>query len=200
MSEFQERLWSELVRDHGPALAYPRGWHDSRRPLAIVEDRRTVLPKLSSWRAVRMATVGAVVLAVVVAAVLLTTGTSTSPQAAYGVTETPDGAVHVTISELTEIVGANAQLAKLGVRARIVPMQAGCSASGTIVSIPETIQARVAHGERQGVVIQPRLIPSADTLVIAARHLGTAGVVGMTFALYRGPIPPCVAPGYSNVR
>jgi hypothetical protein len=198
MSSFQERLWSELVNDHALALSRPRGWETSRRSPAIVERRRPSLPAMPRWRSVRLAA-SAAALASAVTAVLITTGASTPPSSAYAVTVTPQGTIEVTIDEMTGVSGANADLAKLGVPVKVVPVLPGCPL-GKAILIPLSIEGKVVHGEGRGLAIQPNLIPPGDTLVISARWLGNSGVAGLTSALYDKDVPSCVRPGYTTVH
>ncbi|HEV3095119.1 MAG TPA: hypothetical protein VGY30_11475 [Solirubrobacteraceae bacterium] len=217
MPRFQERLWDELVRDHAAALAYPVAARGPLRSLPIVEERRPALPGLPAGRrwpalprepalrkqpAPRLgallrpgrlaATLTALAATVAVVAILSTTGTT--PSVAYAVTQNPDGTITVTIGELTGVTGANAQLAKLGVRANVVPVQAGCTArSESLSGIPPSLSMNIAHVQGQGLAIRPDLIPSGDTLVLIAKQVGAS--VGLSYGLYRGAAPACVAAG-----
>lgn len=203
MSRFQERLWQELVRDHAAALAYPPGARDLMPRLTIVEPRATArlrTPRLRAGRLLlrpRRLAGGLAAIAAIAATVSLLTTTGTTPSAAYAVTQNADGTVTVTIAEMLGIPGANAQLEKLGVMVRVIPVQAGCSAKGQIVPYPPALFGRLAQPIGQGFVIKPSLIPGGETLVLAARRIGIA--VGMTSALYRGTVPSCVAPGDAHV-
>lgn len=198
MSRFQERLWSELIGDQAAtALAAPRARHGSHASLPIVERRRIALPTLSKLRSMRLVA-GAAALASAVTVLLVVTGTSTPPSAAYAVTVTAGGTLEITIDELTGVTGANAELAKLGVSVKVVPVRAGCALSSAIL-IPQALDGVLVHAEGQGLAIQPNLIPHGDVLIVTARRLGPD--VGLTSALYRASnVPPCVPPGYSNVR
>lgn len=195
MSEFQERLWSELVRDHAAALAYPAAVSDRRRVLPIVEPQRTARLPLLAPRPRQLAAALAAI-AAVAAAVTTVTLTSSSSSAAYAVTEHPDGTVTVTIDELTGVSGANAQLAKVSPNVVVVPILAGCPATGVAVPIPLSLAGVLAHIEGQGVRVQPRVLPAGDTLVLAARQLGAA--VGLSYRLYQGSAPACLPLGDSH--
>jgi hypothetical protein len=135
-------------------------------------------------------------LAAVVVTVSILTTTGTTPSAAFAVIQNSDGSVSVSISELTGVQGANAQLARLGVRAKVIPVQARCTASGQLVPIPPSLASKIAHPQGQGLAIRPDLIPAGQTLALTARQIGIA--VGMTYALYRGDVPACVAPGEAH--
>lgn len=192
MSEFQERLWSELMRDHASALACPGGVSEPWQPLPIVERSRS--PRLS-WPALGTRQLAGALAAIVALAIAVTVAsvTNSPSSAAYAVTEHADGTVSVTVSELTGITGANAQLAKLGVPVRVVPVRAGCPLATTIVPVPPSLMGTVAHYEGQGILTRPDLVPAGETLVLAARQAGAE--VLFTYSLYRGAPPTCVAPG-----
>lgn len=193
MSEFKERLWSELVREHAAALAYPAGVRDPRRRLPIVEPRRSPRVSLPVLRPRQLAGAFAAVLALAVAVTVASVTSSTS-SAAYAVTQHSDGSVTVTIDELTGVAGANAQLEKLGVPVRVATVRAGCPKPTSIVlPLPPSLRGRIAHIEGQGVATSPDLVPAGDTLVLSAYQTG-AGVF-LTSSLYRGTAPTCVSPG-----
>jgi hypothetical protein len=184
MSKFEDRLWSELVLDHGPQLAaMPRmeiPSHSRRGPIAV----------------------GAVALAGALAAVALTATTGPSPSDAYSVSQSSNGSVNITIRELSGVSGANAQLARLHVRVRVATVEANCSATGEIAPISPPpilppIVSDLVHHEGESFVVRPDLVPRGDFLVISARELGQN--VGLSYAFYRGSAPPCVRPGDSNV-
>jgi hypothetical protein len=193
MSSFEDRLWSELVREHGDALTVAGGIA-RRSPRA----RRASGPR-RSWR-----------VPVVAGALVLTA--STTPLA-YAVVVNRDGSVTLTIDELIGVSAANARLAELGVRAKVAIVKAGCTASGVRARFPlrrgggrsEPWIAGMIRPEKShpgfggvGMVIRPGWIPRGDTLLLRARWLdGThAGAplpaVGLTFGLYRGQAPACV--------
>ena len=182
MSNFEDGLWSDLVREHGSELALaPR---PARRRL-----RRGV-----------PLTAGALVVAgaMIAAALILTAGTSPP---AYAVSENSDGTVTVTINELLGVSGANAELVRLGVRATVARVEPGCNASANLVPGPPPLATKMVHPDRPGVMtIDPSLIPPGDTLRISAERLssGPPAAVGLGIALYRGPAPACVPSGDSQ--
>lgn len=204
MSRFQERLWEELVRDHAAALACPAGSQDLLPRLTIVEPRagaRLSRPRLRTGRLLlppRRFIAGLVAIAAIAATVSLLTTTGTTPSAAYAVTQRPDGTLAISIDELTGVTGANAQLAKLGANVRVVPVQAGCTATGTVATMAPSLAATVAHIEGEGVTVRPGLIPPGDTIVLAAKQTGS--IVGLEYALYHGSAPTCVPAGDSHAR
>lgn len=197
MSRFQERLWQELVRDHGAALAYPTGLRDPLRTLPIVEPRRPPLRGAPRLRHGRLRPVGLAATlaasAATVAAVAILSTAGTAPPAAYAVTQSPDGTITVSIDELTGVVGANTQLARLGVRVRVVPVRVGCPAPVGIVPTPPPLAATIAHAQGQGLALRPYLVPPGETLVLTARQNGPA--VDLSYGLYRGAVPGCIGIG-----
>lgn len=195
MSEFQERLWSELVRDHAAALSYPVGVRDPWRQLPIVEPRRTPRLSLRAPRPAQLASAFAAIAALVVAVTIATVTNSTS-SAAYAVTEHSDGSVTVTLSELAGVTGANEQLAKLEVPVRVAAVRAGCATPTSIVPMTSALAGSIARGDGAGMLTRPDLVPPGETLVLAARQVGAD--VFYTFALYRGAPPTCVSPGDSH--
>jgi len=194
MSDFQERLWSELVREHVAVLSYPTAARNRLRPLPILEP---ALPLTRGWgpaRGKRLLWVLAALLVTLVVASTITDNEATT-SAAYAVTENADGTISVSIDELTGVSGANAQLAKLGAPARVVPVQAGCPQPEGGVATPPSLSGVVAHIQGQGIAIDPSAIPAGDVLVLAAKQVGTE--VWLGDRLYRGAAPPCIAPGES---
>ena len=179
MSKFEDRLWSELVLDHGPQLA---------------SMTRTEVPHRSRRGP---AAIGAVAVASAIVAVTLTATTGTSPSVAYAVSQSSAGSVTVSIREISGVSGANAQLAHLQVPVRVARVEAGCSATTKTVPISPTIVSDLVRYEGQALSIRPDLVPHGDTLVISARPIGTA--VGLNYGLFRGPVPSCVGQGDSNV-
>jgi hypothetical protein len=206
MSSFEDRLWSELVREHGDALTVAGG-AARRSPRA----RRASRPR-RSWRVLLAA--GAVALtATVVAGALVLTASTTPP--AYAVVVNRDGSVTLTIDELIGVSAANARLAELGVRARVAIIEAGCTARGVRARFPlrrgrggrsEPWIAGMIRPEKShtgfggvGMVIRPGGIPPGETLLLTVRRDdgrdatgAPAPGVAMTMGLYRGAAPACV--------
>jgi hypothetical protein len=121
MTRFTERLWSDLAREHGPALA------QADRP----EPRRA--PLLRRPRVLAGSTLG---LAGASAALALTLGASSTP--AFAVTTSGDGAVLVTINQTTALPQANAKLTAMGIHEQItIYMASGAaSVSGPVTCTP----------------------------------------------------------------
>jgi hypothetical protein len=200
MSDFEDGLWSELVSEHGTQLL-----RMGPRPRA--EHRR-------SWSA-PLAAGGVALTGAILAAVLIFTA-STSPPA-YALVVNPDGSVTLTINELIGVTGANAQLARLGVRARVVQFNEQCAAKGHFIRVqlrpprgllpvePELLPRGSGPFGRLRMVIHPSAIPQGDLLVLRVRAIDRtvthavdrahdgAHVKGlaMSTGLYRGSVPAC---------
>src|SRR5258708_7483409 len=105
MSKFEDRLWREIVRRHAAHLG------EVTRP--AVKRARRARPRLLAGTSVALAGVGAMlVLALVLSA-------ASSPPA-FAVSRNADGTYTVSLQKLAAIHGANARLAALGIRARLV--------------------------------------------------------------------------------
>jgi hypothetical protein len=204
MSRFQERLWDELVHEHAAALAYPSGSRDLVPRLTIVEPRPAARLQTGALRShglslrPRRLVAGLAGLAAIVATISILTTTGTTPSAAYAVTQNADGTISVSIDELTGVAGANEQLARLNVSARVVPIQTDCSARGEPVPIPTSLAAKIAHAQGQGLAIRPDLVPPGETLVLTARQAGA--IVGLGYGLYRGTVPACIGLGEDHAN
>ena len=181
MSKFQDRLWRELVQEHGARLA------QTTRP--ATNHRRRSRPKLLAGTTVGLAGVGTAVALIVSAA-------GSSP--AFAVTRNNDGTVTVWIRRVEGIAGANARLAALGVRARAVVVAAGCKPPGVEVKPGQPIAAPKVHGNWTGprqiaiARFDPKKIPSGRTLVLPAVSAGKQVHIDQVRAV-RGPAPPCLA-------
>jgi hypothetical protein len=183
VSRFEDRLWSELVEQHGAALV--------EQPVIVHTRPRRV-------RRGPVAVVGlalAAALAVLVIAFGHGGGTS-----AYAVVTNPDGTVTVTIRELAGVQPANERLEELGVPARIPPTRSDCPTSGADLRAahltPEqsrkTFEPEGGHGS-VSIRINPKAIPSGDTLVLKAYEL-PSGLIAMRAIVIEGPAPACLAP------
>ncbi len=202
MTKIDERLWADLIQEPG-----------ANRALAAAQPpRRRRSPRRAPLAA------GALVLfaAIVAAAMTLTAGTSTTP--AYAVTVNPDGSVSVTLTEVLGVSGANEALARLGVRARIAKVQAGCTQTGEKVRLEPGAAAHeqqelIVEPQKNGeglaginMIIHPDAIPQGDTALITAQlddggrpvavpHGKPVSAVAWTVGLYRGAAPTCQPPG-----
>lgn len=179
MTKFEDRLWSDLVREHGPLLALA----PERAPAKARRARQ--LPLIGGGLGTAAA--------IAVAWVLLAAGGSPP---AYAISQAADGAVSVTINNVIGIEAANAQLRRLGVRATIARVEAGCQAQGIPVeSAPRELYEAIMLHERvdegsTGVqwTIRPSAIPAGDTLSLSPQPIPAH----RSYALYAGAAPVCL--------
>jgi hypothetical protein len=123
MTKFTDRLWSDLVREHGAALA------------------NTVRPKRGGARLLRRPRVLAgstLGLAGIGTALVFALSAAGSPPA-YAVTTQGDGSVLVTINQNSALPQANAKLASLGIHEQIaIEMAPGPAVvSGPVNCVPQ---------------------------------------------------------------
>ncbi|HEY5193879.1 MAG TPA: hypothetical protein VIJ39_08435 [Solirubrobacteraceae bacterium] len=188
MPKFEDRLWSDLVREHGSelAMATPR----------VPRARRPRTP---------LAAAALALAAALIAAILIFTAGGRTTQA-YAVTTNADGTVTVTIRQLVGVSGANAKLAKLGVPVTVATVKADCAVGRHSTRMAPQLFPRVAHPTKVdgtvGMRIDPSLIPAGDTLRLAAEQVGngTPAAFALQIALYRGPAPTCVRPSENHFR
>jgi hypothetical protein len=188
MSKFEDRLWSDLVREHGSELA------------------PATPPAPYAGKSGAPLAAGALALAIaLIAAILIFTAGGRTTQA-YAVTSNADGTVTVTIRQLVGVSGANAKLAKLGVPVTVATVRADCAVARHPTHMPPSLFPRVAHPTKVdgtvGMKIDPSLIPTGDTLRLAAEQIGsgTPASFALQIALYRGPAPTCVRPSENHFR
>lgn len=143
LSEFEDNLWLEVVREHGDELAR------TRRP--VHKHRRATRPQLLAGTTVGLA-------AAATAAVLLL-GASTSPPA-FAVTRNPNGTVTVNLMRTSGIAGANEKLAAMGVRAQIA------------VDTKTPPKLVCPGGTAPTITFDPASIPSGEEVVIAPDQPG----------------------------
>jgi hypothetical protein len=188
MSEFEDNLWQDVLREHGRSLTA------ASRPAA--KQARPAWPRLLAGTSLGLAGIAAVLALVLGAA-------SSSP--AFAVTRNHDGTVSVALLRSAGILGANAKLAALGIKAKIVPQTTGCGdailaarsrSSNTVVRLVRSggssaVRVQIA-GQR--LRLDPRKIPAGKTLLITARSTGhgvyiaAVGVSGVAPACLPRPI------------
>jgi len=192
MSSFEERLWSELACNHGELLA-------SAVSRAVPRRRQPA-------RRILIAGAGALAVAAAAAAALVLTAGTTTP--AYAVVVNRDGSVTLTLNELLGTRAANARLASLGVKVRVVTRERGCTAKAEPAPLaPGALRQRserqrvesillaagallrLSHPQTHtafggmAVRIHPNVIPPADTVVITARLVDRRNGDGSSHAI-----------------
>ena len=180
MGKFEDRLWRDLVRRHGADLA------QMTRPEA--KHARQARPRLLAGTSVA--------LAVTVAAVALVLSAASSPPA-FAVNRNSDGTYTVELQKLAGVHGANARLAALGIRARLVVVASGCTVKALppgAVHAMKLAQSMAGKATPQIAVtkLDPSKIPPGKTQVIPAYRV--AGRVQVDKGhLIQGQVPACIS-------
>lgn len=118
MTKFTDSLWSDLVRDHGPALAHTR-----REPARSRLLRR---PHIIAGGSLGLAGAGT--------ALVLALGVASSPPA-FAVTTNSNGSVTVQVSQASSLPQANAKLTAMGIHEQVtIYMAAGPAAVSSPVA------------------------------------------------------------------
>jgi hypothetical protein len=189
MSGFDEELWEMLSREHGA------GNVRAARPPRLAAHRRRALPLAA----------GAVALAAATAAAVALLSAGSAPPAAYALTQNSNGTVTLTLDQVLGVKPANEALARLGVRAVVARIEAGCHEIGRPVRPPRAGRiAAAVEPEKTGEglaglswVIHPSAIPAGDTLRLAVQvdPYSRIPALGATMGLFRGKAPSCSRPG-----
>jgi hypothetical protein len=135
MSKFADRLWRDLVREHGPTLVL------AERP----QPGRARRPRVLAGSTLGLAGVGA-------ALVLTLGGSAASP--AFAVIARRDGSVSVKIYRSSGIAGANRKLAAMGIHKRLVAIYRHTSVRGeTTFAAPTSLPQTCLKNQRMGRVV-----------------------------------------------
>jgi hypothetical protein len=167
VSSFEDRLWSDLVRDHGEQLR--------AIPAPVAHRRRR--PALLTATALAVAGLTA-------AAIIAFTATTSAPPA-YAVTTNPDGTVTVTLNDVSAIATLNARLAHDGIAARAVPLTADCPIHGFPNPMPADTDPSTYT-----ITILPSQIPAGYTEVLAVGERAP-GQIQLAQGAFRSPVPVC---------
>lgn len=186
MSNFKDRLWRDLVREHGAELnegnepARPGLW---MRPRLLLGSSAAGVAGVATAIAIALGTAG------------------TSP--AFAVTQNHDGSYTVQLLRASGIEGLNARLAQLGVRARAVDCYFARAGSGQVLT---GAPGRAPNWTAAQAKIEPNAIPRGKFLEVPMGRVqfqahGGAGhsadvVVASNAAGCEVPLPPpCAGPG-----
>jgi hypothetical protein len=170
MSTYEDRLWSDLVREHGEQMrAHPvlTRTSTSRRRPGIVTSTAAL----------------AAAAAAVTVALILSVTTSTPP--AYAVTTNPDGTVTVTLNDISALNGLNAELSRDGIRAKAIPLTSDCPVHSPLVTMPAGTDPSTYT-----ITIVPSQIPAGYTGVLAA-GTSSAGQIVLLMGAIQPPPPAC---------
>ena len=167
MTTFEDRLWEDLVHEHG----------DQMRAPALTRPARRRRPGLITGAA--LAGVG-----VIAAAVLIFTATTAAPPA-YAVTTNPDGTVTVTLHDVQAITALNAELARDGIRAEAIPLTADCPVHGFPNAMPAGTDP-----DTYTITIVPSDIPAGDTAGVAVGE-NSSSQLALAQGAFPSPAPAC---------
>jgi hypothetical protein len=175
MGKFEDRLLSDLLTEHRPALdavEVPAPRRAGHRPLWIA------------------ASVLGLTGAVTVGAVLIGGG---SP--AYAVTKDADGTVSVTLRESSGMDGANDELRELGVPAKVVPVRPECPSVDTlpVVQPQGKVTGKATTNADGSISFETTGVPDGATVVVTSEE-DAAGKLTLGMFLVDGPAPDCVSP------
>jgi hypothetical protein len=173
MTKFEDTLFDELMRDHGPALAAVR------RPAP--HGRLAARPVWLTGGGI--AAVGATA-----AGLVLFSGGAP----AYAVTQNSNGTATIAIHQLSGISGANAKLRALGDQVVVVPIQPGCppitSLTAPAPSGKVTTQGSDSNGQ---VTVNVTGLPAGEIAVVGFEQSGSRTT--MVQAVTSGPAPSCIS-------
>jgi hypothetical protein len=177
MTKFEDQLYADLMRQHGPALAGTRLPAASRRHIA---SRRALLAT------------GAGGIAVATAAGALAAGGGTP---AYAVTANRDGTVTLAVYQAPGIAQANAKLRQLGDNVVVVPVRPGCPSITSLPAPAVPPQGSVSvggSGSADGsITVDAHGVPAGDIMVVGVETSGQGAQVGAR--LTSPPAPSCVS-------
>jgi hypothetical protein len=173
MTGYENALWNHLVEHHDADRI--------RVAPAVATSERARRPR----RSLALGTAVAGVAAVAAAVFALTASTGTTP--AYALTPASDGTYTLTLNDMTTGIPAlNARLAQLGIHTTVVPITAGCPATGM-----EPIEAPSGSlSMSQTVTIGNRWIPDGYHGFVAAAQ-EPDGQILMAMGTTPQPIPSC---------
>ena len=181
MTKFEDQLYADLMRQHGPALAVTSLPAASRRH--------------SASRRARLAT-GAGGVAVAAAAGALAAGGGTP---AYAVTANRDGTITLAVYRPSGIAQANAKLHQLGDNVVVVPVRPGCPSLSSLpapaVSPHGEISVQGARSANGSITVNAEGVPAGDIIVVGVETSTQGTVKGTEMAgrLTSPPAPSCVS-------
>jgi len=195
VSSYEDRLWGELVEQHGALLADAPA--RKLAPAPAPARRRRWVP------ARRAASLAGAAVAVALAIGAIVIGFASGPStAAFAVAVSRDGTVTITLRELAGVNGADERLQELGEPIRIIHAERSCRVEPREYDLVRQSAAEsraIAEIEqRNGVttlVVHPSKIAAGETVVFATRVLeaGPPLALGWAQSAYRGATPPCEA-------
>jgi hypothetical protein len=177
MSSFEDQLWSDLAHEHGDRMraepAQTAALAASATGTGITRAGRLRRPAILTGTA--LGTAGAAT-----AAVLALSATTTPP--AFALTDNTDGTITVTLRQISAVSGLNAEFARRGLNARVVPMSATCPTKGFGNAMPAG-----TNFNTYTIRLDPQVVPDGYTAVVGATQTASGKV-----ELVQGAVPPPV--------
>ncbi len=188
MSNFEDELWSQLVRERGEQMRAAPG--ATAALASSVTATRPGTPRALRLRRPALLTGSALGIAGLATAGVFAL-TSASP--AFAVTKNPDGTIAITLSDLSDLPALNQKLAQDGVPVTAVPISASCPVTAATTNPSgEGMPSTQASQETTDVVtIDPSQIPSGDVGVLGASQTAS-GQVTLLFGDTTPPAPSCL--------
>ena len=172
MSKFEDRLFHELMRDHGAELSPLRKTRTVARPVWLSG--------------------GVLAAAGATTAGLVMFGSGTAP--AFAVTQNDNGTATIAVHQLSGIAGANAKLHSLGDNVVIVPVQPGCEPASSLPRV-QGLQGKMITGSASTaggqITVNVTGIPAGDIAVVAIQQTG--GTTQMSTTITTPPAPSCLS-------
>jgi hypothetical protein len=189
MSNFEDQLWSQLVRERGEQMrAAPRA---TAALASSVTATRPATRRAPGLRRPALLTGSALGIAGLATASVFALS-SASP--AFAVTKNSDGTVAITLSDLSSLPALNRKLAQDGVPVTAVPISTSCSATGAITNPSgEGSPSASAAGQATTdfVTIDPSQIHSGQIGVLGASQTAS-GQIELMFGETTPPAPSCL--------
>jgi hypothetical protein len=176
MTKFADQLFTDLMREHGPALAQTRPPDPGRH----IASRRALLAAGTGFFAVA-ATVGG----------LVASGGGTP---AYALTTHPNGRVTLDVYREAGIAGINTKLHQLGDgQVVVVPVEPGCPRPAPPAVSPIGVEIRVGASRSSdgSVTVDAQGIPAGDILVVGFVTTANGSYGGSI--LTSPPAPSCIS-------
>jgi hypothetical protein len=176
MTKFEDRLFDELMTEHGAGLPAQR---------AANRTRTVARPVWLSG--------GVLAAAGATAAGLVMVGGGGAQ--AFAVTQNSNGTATIAVHDMSAIAGANAKLHALGDNVVIVPVKAGCPSMSTLPGVPHVAGQEVTSSgsvSKDGqITVNVTGIPAGDIAVVAIQQTGN--MTEMASQITTPPGPACVS-------
>jgi hypothetical protein len=178
MTKFADQLFTDLMREHGPALAQTRPPEAGRR--------------LAPRRALLAAGTGFVAVAATAGGLVASSSGGGTPS--YAVTTHPNGTVTLDVYRESGFAGINTKLRQLGDgQVFVVPVEPGCPrpAPPAVSTIGVEISVGASRSSDGSVTVNAQGIPAGDILVVGFVTTGNETYGGSIVT--SPPAPSCIS-------